>query len=505
MKDLHDIGLKGHLTKFIQNFLSDRSFRVRIGSTLSEVYDQEQGVPQGSILSPTLFNIKINNITKCLEKDINCSLYVDDFLIVFRSKDMETIEKKLQDNLDRIEKWALENGFKFSKTKTQCIHFCQQRNLHHDPSLKIYGSQIPVVEEARFLGITFDKKLNFISHIKSLKLKCLKALNVLKVIANTNWGGDKTTLLNLYRALVRSKLDYGSIIYGSARKSYLKILDTIHHQGLRLSLGAFRTSPVESLYAEAAEPSLYIRREKLSLQYITKLAADSKNPAYNDVFDPPYQQFFRIYPNAIKPLGLRMKPILENENINVDTIANVIMPDKEPWTLKTPTVLFDLNIDKKSQTNPEFLKSKFLEIKSRYTDYIPIYTDGSKQEEKVACSAVTKHETSSVRLPDNCSIFTAEATAINMAFNFIKDSVHTKFIIFSDSLSVLKSLKRKDHPNPIIQNILKKFFHISISKEVMLCWVPSHINIRGNEDADKEAKSALNKQITNIKNSAYRL
>ena len=53
-------------------------------------------------------------------------------------------------------------------------------------------------------------------------------------------GGDRSVLLNLYRSLVRSRLDYGSIVYGSARKSCLKCLDTIHHQGLRLALGAFR-------------------------------------------------------------------------------------------------------------------------------------------------------------------------------------------------------------------------------------------------------------------------
>ena len=62
-------------------------------------------------------------------------------------------------------------------------------------------------------------------------------------------------------SLVRSKLDYGCIIYGSARKSYLQMLDPIHNQGLRLALGAFRTSPVASLYVEADEPSLYSRRE----------------------------------------------------------------------------------------------------------------------------------------------------------------------------------------------------------------------------------------------------
>ena len=79
---------------------------------------------------------------------------------------------------------------------------------------------IPVVEEAKFLGLLFDKKLRFIPHIKALKAKCLKALDILKVLSNTNWGGDRSVLLNLYRSLVRSKLDYGSIVYGSARKSY---------------------------------------------------------------------------------------------------------------------------------------------------------------------------------------------------------------------------------------------------------------------------------------------
>ena len=99
--------------------------------------------------------------------------------------------------------------------------FLSVRGLHPDPVLNIYGSPIPVVEEAaRFLGLLFDKKLSFIPHIKALKAKCLKALDVLKVLSNTNWGGDRSVLLNLYRSLVRSKLDYGSIVYGSARKSY---------------------------------------------------------------------------------------------------------------------------------------------------------------------------------------------------------------------------------------------------------------------------------------------
>jgi len=141
------------------------------------------------------------------------------------------------------------------------VHFCQLRKVHDDPVLNLNGVQIPVVAEAKFLGVIFDQKLSFIPHIKALRNKCLKALNLIRVLANTDWGASRKTLLLLYRSLIRSKLDYGSIIYGSARKSYLKTLDTIHHQGLRLALGAFRTSPIESLLVEANEPSLALRRE----------------------------------------------------------------------------------------------------------------------------------------------------------------------------------------------------------------------------------------------------
>ena len=146
----------------------------------------------------------------------------------------------------------------------------------------MYESLIPVVDDFKFLGLIFDRKLSFIPHIKYLKANCLKAFNLLKYLSHTNWGADRTVLLQLYLSLIRSKLDYGSIVYGSARKSYLMELDTVHHQGLRLALGAFRTSPVESLYVEAEEPSLNLRREKLALQY----AANPSNPTFKVTFLP---------------------------------------------------------------------------------------------------------------------------------------------------------------------------------------------------------------------------
>ena len=158
--------------------------------------------------------------------------------------------------------------------------------MYKDPVLKIDDSEIPVINKCKFLGVIFDKKISFIPCINCLKNKSTHAQQFLRVIVHTEWGADRQTLIELYRTLLRSQLDYGIFVYRSARKSYLKQLDLIHHESLRLVLGAFRTSPIDSLYAEAHEPSLQIRIEKLALQYYTKLKFSPSNPAYDCTFDP---------------------------------------------------------------------------------------------------------------------------------------------------------------------------------------------------------------------------
>ena len=102
MKDLHGFGLRGRLPNFISNVLQDRSFKVRVGSTFSDSHPQEMGVPQGSILSVTLFSVKINSITQCLKPGVDCSLYVDDFQVCYRSSNMSIIERQLQLKLTTV-------------------------------------------------------------------------------------------------------------------------------------------------------------------------------------------------------------------------------------------------------------------------------------------------------------------------------------------------------------------------------------------------------------------
>ena len=138
-------------------------------------------------------------------------------------------ERKLQHSLNRLGRRCEENGFKFSPTKTMCVHFCQLRKHHLDPQLYLNGTQIPTIGEAKFIGLIFESKLSFIPHVTSLKSRCTKSLDLIKVLSNTTWGADRKVLLLLYRALIRSILDNGCIVYGSARPSYIKRLDTVHN------------------------------------------------------------------------------------------------------------------------------------------------------------------------------------------------------------------------------------------------------------------------------------
>ena len=135
-----------------------------------------------------------------------------------------------------------------------------------------------------------------------------------------------------------------------------------------------------------------------------------------------------------------------------------------------------------------------------YADYQHIYTDGSKDKERVGCAVLREKDHQTMRIPDGSSIFTAEAKAIDLALDIVDNcNSHDKFIIFSDSFSVLQALNHTLSKNPQIQNILQKHHTISKYKTIVYCWIPSHIGIRNNERVDKKAKESLNLEQTVFK------
>ena len=128
-----------------------------------------------------------------------------------------------------------------------------------------------------------------------------------------------------------------------------------------------------------------------------------------------------------------------------------------------------------------------------------IYTDGSKDDMKVGCAEVSDDFSETMRIPDGSSIFTAEAKAIDLALDHIADcETSNKFIIFSDSLSVLKSLDHTSSKKTQIQKLLEKHHDLSELNEIVYCWIPSHIGIAGNESVDQKAKDSLNLHPANF-------
>ncbi|GBN20425.1 hypothetical protein AVEN_216112-1 [Araneus ventricosus] len=156
-------------------------------------------------------------------------------------------------------------------------YFCTKHNWNKllqtvsssDPELFLSGVPIRSQDNYKFLGIVFDKRLTFLPQIVSLRKRCLRSLNILRNLSKTSWGADPSCFASCL-SKHHPVIDYGSVVYSSARPSCLKHLDFVHHQALRLCLGAFRSSPVPSLYAEVFEPSLSCRRDKLSLSYYIK-------------------------------------------------------------------------------------------------------------------------------------------------------------------------------------------------------------------------------------------
>ena len=173
-------------------------------------------------------------------------------------------------------------------------------------------------------------------------------------------------------------------------------------------------------------------------------------------------------------------------------------PADLPWLLKRPHINFSLHSSYKEDTPPEIFLNKFYELRDEYKGFCRLYTDGSLTGNRVACVVVSRTSSESVRLP-NKSIFRAELHAIILAMRLIRKRKENNFIIFSDSISsLLQALNGFKLELNLIQKILKDYSHLTvIGKTVrpMLCWIPSHVNILGNEKkSDGEYRRVTDRQ-----------
>ena len=134
----------------------------------------------------------------------------NDLAICFSGRSLDTIKRHSQQAVNAIQEWATRNGFMFAAHKCKVIHFnASQSRVQRHPAIKIGNTFLLVEESIKFLRRWWDSRLSFKKHISVLKPQRREALNLIRVVAHLKWGGDRDTLLILYWAIVRSKLDYG--------------------------------------------------------------------------------------------------------------------------------------------------------------------------------------------------------------------------------------------------------------------------------------------------------
>jgi len=287
---------------------------------------------------------------------------------------------------------------------------------------------------------------------------------------HTSWGADQETLLHWYRSLIRSKLDYGCTVYGSACDSYLRMLDPIQKHALRLSLGAYRTSATSSLCVEANEPPLYFRRKKLSLQYCLKLSCTYNNPAYATVFNSKFHSVFEGKPTQLPPLAVRVSGDLQAVGFKKSDVITSSTPITPPWLLTRSAVNLTLHCSDKSNTPHEIFKHRFCELCHEFKYYYCIFTDGSKESNRVAAAVVHRDNTKCVRLPNTARIFRAELYALLLAINVVRRSKEKNFVIFSDSMSSLQSIYGFNLDSELVQKFLKDYTILAKNgKNIILC------------------------------------
>ena len=508
LNQLLKLKVNGHLAIYIQNFLENRSIKVKVGNNLSEKLLLDLGVPQGSSISCTLFLIAINTITAFIPSEFQKSLFVDDCRIsITADKLNDDTRQKLQDVLDNLQIWASQTGFKFAKGKTELL-ICDRkipadlRNFGTD--LTLNGHKIKSVTEKKFLGLWFDHRMIWKTHITNLKNECSKTLNLLKTLAYSKTKTDTKMLLRIYKSLLLPKLDYGCQAYGTASDHVLNKLNPIHNQALRLCLGAFHTTPIISLGAESNLHTLTYRRKILGIKYFARTQTIDREKTICNLQDRRQVDLFKNskrYKSVAVNIGANM---LE---LNIEFPKMILKqntPKLAPWIEPKVKYCFHMeNFPKKEHSIAE-IKAQFFGHK--HDANIDIYTDGSKTgNERVGAGLAILHEedraqnvftTKNLKLCNKATILTAELGAITIGLADLFGQKNKTIAIYSDSKGALQSIMQYEPKHPIVKKIKDQLSTLyAYNNKITFCWIPSHCEIAGNEIADKQANIASKKQL----------
>ena len=248
-------------------------------------------------------------------------------------------------------------------------------------------SNIPIKTEHIFLEVPFQRNDTYNSHIQQIHRKCLKRLNVIWLLTGTSWGAAKQPLLNIYRALVLSVIEYGMEAF-FLLKSSLDKLNKIKYETLRLYTGTMRSTPTFCLLQASGEIPLHVKHKLLCLKYKAHLLTFNNHPALLLIAD----SWHELYPNtpSFQSFNMATKDTVSPDTFKINPLNISNIP---PWIHRKINIDLSLTHTLHSQ-NPEIIKRTALyHLQENYPDFVYIYTDGSKtaekkQEARFACNNV---------------------------------------------------------------------------------------------------------------------
>jgi hypothetical protein len=219
--ELSRLEFSTNLSKLLGSFLSQRKFSVLVDGEMSTPSVMPAGVPQDSVLSPTLFNMciymYINDAPQT--RGVHLALFADDTCLYATDFKEGFIVRKLQRGLNSMETWCERWNFKINEDKTRRIYFSRSRRPP-ESHLTINGRDIPFVISAKYLGVLFDRKITWRLHIEMIEAKAFRTFMKTHSLLKSERLSANIKLA-LHKALIRSVMTYASPAWESAADTHL--------------------------------------------------------------------------------------------------------------------------------------------------------------------------------------------------------------------------------------------------------------------------------------------
>ena len=491
--------LKKHISdkmyKWTRNFLFQRTARVRIDGYTSCLVKLREGVPQGGVISPTLFLIFIDDITDKLTSHISRALHADDLAVWTAAENISTAFVRMQMTVEKLGKWADEWMVTINRKKTEATVFSLSPKKEVI-NLKINGEVIPQQDTPTYLGVKLDRRLTWGPQISQMESKAVKKMAVMKKLSGTKWGANARILKQVYTGYVRPQLEYGATSWGTASKTNTSKLSKVQNASLRIITGGMKTSPICTMETTANIKPLEERRKEKSLIQSEKIKRLPTHPLHNKLKESTKNRLKRSSPNHL---------IKTNEKDITSALpslkeATEILVDYEEWD--NPNIKIETNvpgIGEKNEHGDHQLKNLTLEyIDTVYPQetWTQVYTDGSSENAVrnggggihirypnglVTDTSIATGKYSTNYRAESCAILHAAKT-LNSSNNLTNSSV-----ILTDCKSVLQSLESGEE-SKIFTEIKKELKELNEKTNIVLQWIPAHCGIPGNEKADKLSK-----------------